>query len=324
MVERPYGSCLGEELVEKVTFGIVNCNRLHYLKSCFESIILTTEEYENKEFIVVDNASVEEGTDHYLKELESRGVKVFRSDERDPSNEFAKGLNRICKEASGDFVIPLQGDVQFYLKGWLTEYVDFYRENKNNIGSICLDAQRRVTHNSHSSSMTQFFGPGKIKFCYDLSRPSFSGAGDCMYSREMIELFYPWSESNQNHEGSLDSETSMLEKVKTLTKSQNLEIYCAVPSIPSAIAIFTDSRGTNARVRGSRRYGDYWPAKNEDSKYYELSKIEDLSSPSRRIPLSIEDVANPIGWKVPIDANGSWMKNPIRPELATLNDFVDL
>ena len=48
--------------MKKVTFGIVNCNRLFYLKSCLESLIDTTQNYENKELIVIDNASVEPGT----------------------------------------------------------------------------------------------------------------------------------------------------------------------------------------------------------------------------------------------------------------------
>ena len=49
----------------KVSFGIVNYNRLFYLKSCLESIVDCTFDYPNTEIIDVDNASVEEGTDEY-------------------------------------------------------------------------------------------------------------------------------------------------------------------------------------------------------------------------------------------------------------------
>lgn len=310
--------------MDKVTFGIINCNRLHYLKSCFESIVATTSDYENKEFIVVDNASVEDGTEDYLRGLESRGVRVFRSHQRDPSNEFAKGLNTVCREATGDFIIPLQGDMQFILEGWLTEFVRFYSENINNTGCVSLDAQRRVTHDSHKKSMTNFFGEGKIKFCFDLERSGFSGAGDCMYSRRAVETFFPWNESNVNHEGTLDSETSMLEKVKKVKREKSLDLYCAIPSIPASIAIYTDPRGTNARVRGNRRYGQYWAAKGPSSRYYRTLSINAALQIFHQFPVSIEDIADPIDWSAPIDNRGSWMKNPIRPESALPEDFEEI
>tara|TARA_R110002126_G_scaffold793_1_gene4952 strand:- start:1110 stop:1322 length:213 start_codon:yes stop_codon:yes gene_type:complete len=44
------------------TFGLNNCNRLFYLKSCFETLYEATNDYPNRELIVVDDASVEEGT----------------------------------------------------------------------------------------------------------------------------------------------------------------------------------------------------------------------------------------------------------------------
>lgn len=307
-----------------VTFGIINCNRLHYLKSCFESIIDTTSEYPEKEFIVVDNASTEKGTSEYLDSLAQNGVTVIRQPERDPANEFAKGLNLVCSLSKGEYIIPLQGDMQFILDGWLTEYVNFYQNNKDVIGCISLDAQRRVTHNSHAKLMSQFTGEGIIKFCADLDRPPFSGAGDCMYSRKMVENFYPWREENKNHEGNLDSETDMLQKVKRIRSgpfSTLGELYCIVPSIPASIAIYTDKRGTNARVRGNKRYGDYWAAKGERSRYYEKISLDEAILRFGKFPVSIEDIASPIGWNLPIDENGNWMKNPIRPDNANESDY---
>ena len=60
----------------KVTFGMVNCNRLFYLKSCFESLIECTLDYPNKEIIIVDNASVEKGTKEYLNSIKSDNDKI--------------------------------------------------------------------------------------------------------------------------------------------------------------------------------------------------------------------------------------------------------
>ena len=306
-----------------VSFGVINCNRLHYLRSCFESLYDTTSDYPNREFIVVDNASVEEGTKEYLDELETRGVKVVRMSDRDPANEFARGLNTVFELSSGEYILPLQGDMQFTVRGWLQEFVDFYSENVETTGCICLDAQRRVTHESHRHAMTNFVGSGTFKFCYDLVRPPFCGAGDVMYARRWVQKFYPWNIKNQNHEGTMDSETFMLQKSKSIRESERLQIYCAVPSIPVSVAIYTDSRGTNARVRGNRRYGDYWPPK-ESYKYYEVHDLADASLSAKSIPSPIEEAALPVGWIAPIDERGSWMKNPIRPETAKPADFVEI
>ena len=137
--------------MKKVTFGISNCNRLFYLKSCLESLLICTSDYENKEIIIVDNASIEEGTEEYLKEKESQGIKVFRQEKRDPANEFAKALNLIYENATGDYICPLQGDTQFVLKGgWLKHYVEYCEKYLYNIGSMSLDAQRMIKIDNHT------------------------------------------------------------------------------------------------------------------------------------------------------------------------------
>ena len=307
-----------------VSFGFVNCNRLHYLKSCIHSLEECTSDYPNKEFIVVDNHSIEEGTSEYLDELESRGFRVIRNDKRDPKNEFAKGLNTIVRESKGDFIIPLQGDMQFVLKGgWLKAYIDVYQKYKDNIGCIMLDAQRRVTIQGANFSKCEFING--MGFFVDYSRPPTCGAGDVMYSRRALEIMGPWSEDNLQHEYSGDSETDMLNRVKAMQGQKKIAWVQLMPSYPVAAAIYTDARGTNARVRGSKRYGDYW-APVGGINYYEYveysSVISNILPPTK--PECIENVAKGIGWSVPIDSGGSWMKNPIRPEAATENDYIEL
>ena len=184
-----------------VTFGFVNCNRLFYLKSCVESAIETTKNYPNKEFIIVDNASKEKGTEEYLLEKEKQGFKVIRQKERNPSNEFAIGLNLICKSARGKYIIPLQGDSQFVLNDdWLNEYVNFYEKDVNNqIGCITLDAQRRVTNESHKYSQV-FKINSSFGFVADYNRPPTCGAGDVMYSKKILDIILPWEENMKNFE----------------------------------------------------------------------------------------------------------------------------
>ena len=310
-----------------VSVGIVNCNRLHYLKSCLESFLECTEDYKNKEVVVVDNASTEEGTEEYLQDLESRGHRVIRMEARDPSNEFAKGLNTIVRETSGPYLVMLQGDMQFTVKGgWLKKYVQLY-ETSPNVGCVTFDAQRSVTNSR--SSFSNVADVDGFKFMADFSRPRVSGAADCMYNREILNALGPWAEANDQHEYTGDSESKMLQRVtQILQQHPDLPWWTIMPLHPVAISIYTDARGTNARIRKFRRYGDYWPPR-VDNNYYEIKDYDDVVGASeystRTVPWSIEEVAIAAGgWDLPKDANGAWLKNPIRPEEAQPGEWVEL
>ena len=260
MVEWNGDVSYGEKMTPKVTFGFINCNRLHYLKSCVESLLECASDYPNKELIIVDNASVEEGTKEYLASKAAQGFKVIQNKFRDPQNEFAKALNIVAKESTGDFVCPLQADMQFVVKGkWLKQYVDVYSQNIDSVGCIIFDAQRKVR--IETSRFTKIADT----FLVDTRRNPVCGAGDVMYSRKILDMIMPWQEDNIAHEGGQDSETAMLNKVKDLLAfNDQLKLTCLVPIVPPSIAIYTDARGTNARVRGNKRYGDYWAPKNGD------------------------------------------------------------
>jgi len=305
----------------KVTFGLVNCNRLFYLKSCLESLMHCTEDYSNKEIFVVDNASTEIGTSEYLQEIKDRGVSVYQEKERDPSNEFARGLNTICEKANGDFIAPLQSDMQFFVKGgWLENYIKFFQRNLEHIGCMSFDAQRTIRLNRGNFLFPQ--NQTEFKFIYNKSSSPIHGAADVMYSKEMIQQIYPWSVKNSKHEGGGDSETKMLEKVDKILGKRKESTYLTMPIFPVAAAIYTDPRGTNARIRGNKRYGKYWEPK-ETFKYYKIWSYQealDFSS-DKDVPFGIEFAANPIGWKKPLDVNGNWLKNPIKPESCSENDY---
>ena len=101
-----------------------------------------------------------------------------------------------------------------------------------------------------------------------------------------------------------------------------------MPVYPPSVMIYTDARGTNARIRGNRRYGDYWPPK-VDYRYYEIKNFENVISledyEDRQIPYSIEEVTVAVGgWSLPKHESGDFKKNPIRPETATSDDWVEI
>ena len=100
----------------KVSFGFINCNRLHYLKSCLESFLRCTEDYPNKEIIVVDNASTEEGTDEYIEELKEKKQlsqkkrnKINRSSAKAKETERKFALDKSEIENIFDIIEKEQG-----------------------------------------------------------------------------------------------------------------------------------------------------------------------------------------------------------------------
>ena len=323
------------ENLPKVSFGIVNCNRLYYLQSCLESLLDCTKDYPNKEIIIVDNASIEEGTSEYLSEKEAQGIKVFRQLKRDPNNEFAKALNLIHRESSGEYVAMLQGDMQFILRGeWLKRYVGLFQNYEDEVGCIIFDAQRTVTNLAHAySGRINIMSDGTCSttipgfgFVADSHRLPTQGAADVMYSKKVLNRITPWSENNSNHEHAGDSETKMIEKITALVKGHQLKWMTYMPLYPPAAVIYTDARGTNARVRNNKRFGDYWSPKRGYA-YYEIVDFETAMSKDsldKIIPIGIEELARGIGWDVPIDEMGNWKKNPIRIASALPSDYVML
>ena len=138
-------------------------------------------------------------------------------------------------------------------------------------------------------------------------------------------MMYPWDEDNVSHEGGPDSESKMLHKIVAFLKENELRVYQALPLYPNSVSINTDARGTNARVRGNKRYGDYWAPK-QDFRYYELNEFNKAIKKieGKNKPLGIEEVVTAVGWDLPLDEYGDWKKNPIRPETASEGDYVVL
>jgi hypothetical protein len=292
----------------KVSFGIINHNRLFYLKSCAESLMKSVADYPDTEFICIDDNSKEPGTKEYLKSLEDRGwVVVNQQDYRDdPKNNikqikdvidaFSESLNIFNNLATGELIVPLQGDTQFIRKNWLSDYVSLFKE-RDDVFNIMLDAQRKVRLKNCSFNKTKI---NNSIFAIQSGR-IIGGAGDCVMRKEYVDEMGGWHVGLENN--AEDIFTLMANNIFPDKKP-----YC--PWLPVSIAIYTDPRGTNGRVRGNKRYGLYWEALKDDM-YYEWLDESSLEK-SENHPYSIEDVVMANGeWKLPIDENGNWKKNPI-------------
>ena len=125
----------------------------------------------------------------------------------------------------------------------------------------------------------------------------------------------PWQTDNKSHEGGQDSETKMLNKINEIIKKQKLKVFYTAPKIPVSIAIFNEE-GATARIRENKRYGKYF-APDDGVHYYNIYDFDEAISAfsGTFFPVNIEDIANSIGWTLPIDENGNWIKSKASPEL---------
>ena len=283
----------------KVSFGIINYNRLFYLKSCAESLMKSVEDYPDVEFLCIDDSSTEPGTKEYLKSLEDKGWTIIdqkSAREKKPDVDyddvthigpFAEALNIFKDNATGDLIAPLQGDMQFVKKGWLKSYVELFKE-RSDVFSIMFDAQRKVRLES------KYYEKYKVKnemFATEAGRV-IGGAGDVMLKKEYVDAIGGWN-----------AEDNFRLSVAKMFQGEK-KIF--MPWQPPAIVITTDKTGTNARVRNGKRYGDYWEADN--SLYYSWVEYDKLEKNEFR-PYSIEELAIPNGdWELPLDTDGNWKK----------------
>tara|TARA_R110002074_G_scaffold282551_2_gene454157 strand:- start:303 stop:1232 length:930 start_codon:yes stop_codon:yes gene_type:complete len=294
--------------MSRVTFGIVNYNRLFYLKSCAETLMESVSDYDDVEFICVDDNSKESGTKEYLKTLQDRGWIVINQEEhrnKEKSkvdfyndtvhmNAFSDALNIILDKATGEIFAPLQGDMQFVKKNWLESYVELFEE-RDDVGSVGLDAQRRIR--LEGSYFTNTIETENNIFAIDRSR-NIAGAGDVCYRTSIVKEIGGWT-----HGKAGTPETHFVQKINNM---YNGSMKAYMPWNPPSALIIT-GMGTNARIRGGKRYGAYWEAKS-DNLYY--SWAEELELTKNRItPQSIEEllVTNG-GWNLPFDKDDNMIK----------------
>lgn len=295
----------------RVSFGIINYNRLFYLKSCAETLMESVADYENVEFICIDDDSKEPGTQEYLQTLKNRGWKVInQQDRREKSkqaigeikhviDEFSSALNIFLEESTGEIIAPLQGDMQFIRKGWIGEYVSLFQE-RDDVFAVMLDAQRKIRL---LNSSFQKIETKKGTFAIQAGR-NIPGAGDCFYRKDLVKTIGGWHINKKNNAENL---FTLLGRDIFYNKKKTF-----IPWLPVSIAIYTDPRGTNGRVRGDKRYGLYWEAL-KDNQYYQWVDQDRLKN-NKLVdrPYAIEDLVIANGdWELPIDENGFWKKNPI-------------
>jgi hypothetical protein len=112
-------------------------------------------------------------------------------------------------------------------------------------------------------------------------------------------------------DSSLGAEDDMVARFKESRRPLQLGILYK----PVAADIINDSTGCKAKVRKGIRYGEYWPPP-EGPYYYALREWEDLPDSPDGMPLPFTEVAQPLGWTLPLGPDGERLKTSINTEVS--------
>jgi hypothetical protein len=310
----------------KVTLSFISYNRLHYLRATLESARECIQ-YPNLEWIVSDGASREPGLREYLDSLDWVDHKLQHT-------SHPQAMNQIVEKTTGEFLLIWPEDVQFTVRGdWMKDIVEIMSQNKW-IGSTWLDYARRKT-------IEAFFNPslwankrrlldefvhlrGKVRRAKILSssrgfrvrtlgwvESGIVGSGIPSLTRTNVwRTLGPWRTASELKtkmtDSSLGAEDDMLDRFY----ESRLPLQRATPLVPVAADIITDSTGCKAKVRGKYRYGVYFPPPS-GRYYYRIRDLSELLPHDSDLPTNFTDGVEPIGFKLPFDANGDRLKSAI-------------
>ena len=111
----------------RVSVLILTWNGLDLLRQCLPSVAASS--YPNLEVVVVDNGSTD-GSTEWVRERFPE-VRVIRHAE---NLSFCRGYNRAIPEATGDYLVLLNNDVEVP-PGWLEPLVD-RMEREPDLGAV--------------------------------------------------------------------------------------------------------------------------------------------------------------------------------------------
>ncbi|MDP6533109.1 MAG: glycosyltransferase family 2 protein [Candidatus Marinimicrobia bacterium] len=107
----------------KISIIVLNYNGLRFLKTCFDSLRMTT--YPNVELIMVDNASEDESVAYVNKRYPE--VKII---EAGGNIGYSAGNNLGIKHADSEFVLLLNNDVEV-TPGWLEPIMEEFQSDES-------------------------------------------------------------------------------------------------------------------------------------------------------------------------------------------------
>ena len=306
-----------------LTVGVVSCNRLHYLRALMQSMRAAMP-LDRIQCILVDNASVEPGLREYVEGLDFVEHKVFRP-ERSPTTEAAIALNTILELTAAKQVLLLTDDVQFIVKGtrWFDGVIDLADAHPD-LGSIMPIALRQVTLGRYfDGGIAHRLAPNRFP---PRRRSRDDRTGVILFPRAEIGMTHSalgvtpiemWRRIGPFRAGAsqtlMDAGGGAEDDMVRRYRASGVRARKALLEVPVLAEIITDPSGTQARIRGNRRFGRYFAPPAGDSYYRVWSEDEAGAIKRKGSATSFEEAVVPLGFELPYDAQGNRLKGTLSP-----------
>jgi len=268
-----------------ITYVVITCNRLYYLKNCVSSI-LEFADLDKARLLIIDNCTVEPGFKAYLETLPDY-VDVKLYDKRSP-NELYRSMNyaiRYAKDHGDKYVNFIQDDYQFLYKfPEMNRLVDEAFEKYHDIGQLQFNMGWKY----------------KIKKIGKITVRDVNGVKWFLFHNKPLCDNGFTKISVYDEIGLYPSNTSMKGKEKGFSikgegwLARNTKKYRRMSITQPNIGMIMDC----AYVRGNKRMGRYFSPPN---KYYlkpfddEKIDIIKFNSVNNKVSF-IEDLVEPYGW----------------------------
>jgi hypothetical protein len=282
-----------------ITLAITHCNRLKYLKALIKSLDEFVLTY-NPQTIIVDNGSVESGTDEYLKSLSNRW-EIHRQDAvgRNWINDEYIAKNLIIDQARHDIILFLQDDAELvvtadHLASLIGAFINLPHLSMEIEGVRRLTVKRRTGGEIYPS-------PG----VHEKTDPHFPTHGlfktAALRSSGPYRVDWPldrayWGRSEDEYDSRLK------------LKFGPAYLSC-IARVPCFVSVWNDPRGGYAFIRDNRRWG-YYRSPVKASYYFPLSEDQVAFLEEGGRTCAFLDIAQPNGWKIAKDLDGEIFKYP--------------
>jgi hypothetical protein len=261
---------------------------------------------------------VEPGLQEYLRSVDFARAVIRPT--RSPSTEAATALNTILEEARSERVLLLTDDVQFIVRGsaWLDAVIEAGARHPW-LGSIMPIALRRPTLKRYfETSLAHRLWPGRFPKRIAAS----NGIGMTCFSRRELGITHsalgvtplsvwktigPFRTSGAKQTVQ-DAGGGTEDDVVRRYRRAGLKLRKALLQQPVLAEIITDPNGTQARVRGNRRYGKYFAP--PDGAFFYRIRPESEALPLIGPAVPFEAAVEPLGFSMPLDRDGNRLKNP--------------
>ena len=162
-----------------ISIVVTNWNGEDYLEKCIKSLV--TQNYDKKEIVLVDNASIDNSVNLVMKKFPM--VRIIKNKQ---NVGFPAGMNIGIKASKGNYILLMNNDT-WIKKDFLRKLMKFYDENKY---EVIAPLERRYKHEKFNKYNTTIDPLGSPAYYLPIYRKDklFYLCGVCLFFKKKLYL----------------------------------------------------------------------------------------------------------------------------------------